>query len=326
MQTILELARQDGVGLPSVDPEVLAGILSPGPSSLEDYLRAFAVTVSVMQTPASLQRVAFEMVEDWQRDGVVYGEVRFAPELHITGGMGMESVVEAVLLGLEEGRKATGVETGLILCSMRHRPPTLATAHLVNRYRNDGVVGFDIAGAESGFPPSLHREAFEFCAENFLSATCHAGEVTGPEYIREALTACRSLRIGHGTQLFQEWGPGANFPGPGSVTRWIADRRIPLEFCLSSNLQTKACSSLADHPFEVFRQAGLRVTLNTDNRLMSATSLSRELELASETWNLSRQDLLTLQETSLDAAFCPGEIKATIRAKHFPRNADREKV
>lgn len=326
VKTILELARQDRVRLPSADPEVLAGILSPGPSSLDDYLRAFAVTVSVMQTTGSLRRVAFEMVEDWHRDGVVYGEVRFAPELHTAGGMGMESVVEAVLLGLEEGRKATGVETGLILCSMRHRPPTLATARLVGRYRNDGVVGFDIAGSESEFPPALHRQAFEFCAENFLAATCHAGEVTGPESIREALLACRSLRIGHGTQLIKEWGPEPRLPGAGSVTRWMLDRRIPMEFCLSSNLQTKACLSLSEHPFETFRRAGLHVTLNTDNRLMSATSLSRELTLARETWSLSVADLFSLQENSLEAAFCSAEIKASIRAKHFPPNADKEKV
>ncbi len=324
--TILELAHTDGVRLPTQDPEALARILSPGPSSLEEYLRAFAVTGSVMQNAAALRRIAFEVVEDWHRDGVVYGEVRFAPEQHTRGGLAMEAVVEAVLEGLEAGRRAYSVDTGLLLCSMRHAPPTLATARLVRAYRADGVVGFDIAGAEAPFPPALHRKAFEFCAENLLAATCHAGEVTGPEFIREALVACRSLRIGHGTQLIQEWEGSTLLPGPGSLTRWILDRRIPLELCLSSNLQTRAVPDLTAHPFDTFRRAGLAVTLNTDNRLVSATTLSRELTLAQREWNLSTADLLEVQMTALEAAFCPAETKARIRAKHFAANADTQSV
>lgn len=316
--TIVELARQDGVRLPTDDPAELARILSPGPSSLEVYLGAFAVTTSVMQNAAALRRVAFETVEDWHRDGVVYGEVRFAPELHQAGGLSLEAIVEAVLRGLEDGRRAYPVETGLILCSMRHAPPTLATARLVRDYRCDGVVGFDIAGAEAPFPAGLHRAAFDFCAENYLAATCHAGEVTGPGSIREALLACRSLRIGHGTQLIQEWGPGRALPGPGSLTRWLLDRRIPLEVCLTSNLQTKAAPDLPRHPFGDFFRAGLAVTVNTDNRLVSNTVLSRELALAQGTWDLTETDLVRLQNNALEAAFCPAETKATIRAKHFP--------
>lgn len=315
--TILDLARRDGVRLPTVDPEALAGILSPGPSSLEVYLEAFHVTNSVMQTADSLKRVAFEMVEDWAQDGVVYGEVRFAPELHTRKGLSMEGAVEAVLKGLEEGRRAYPVETGLLLCTMRHLPPTLATARLVRAYRDAGVVGFDIAGAEAPYPPRIHREAFEYCAENLLAVTCHAGEVTGPEYIREALVACRSQRIGHGTQLIQEWGTSRVLPGPGSLTRWILDRQIPLELCLTSNLQTKACSDLVSHPFEAFRKAGLAVTLCTDNRLVSSTSLSRELALAQDTWNLPTAVLKEVQKTALQAAFCPVETKARILTKHF---------
>ncbi len=324
--TILELAREDGVRLPATDADELARILSPGPSSLEVYLQAFAVTVSVMQTAKSLSRCAAEAVEDWYRDGVVYGEVRFAPELHTQRGLSMEAAVEAVLRGLEDGRRTTGVETGLILCSMRHARPTLATAQLVRRYRADGVVAFDIAGAEAGNRATAHRQAFEFCAEHLLAATCHAGEVTDPSYIRDALVACRALRIGHGTQLIQEWREDRSPPGAESLTRWILDRRIPLEFCLTSNLQTKAVPSLADHPFEVFRRAGLAVTLNTDNRLVSATTLSRELELARQTWALSDADLRDIQKTALDAAFCSSEVKARIRAKHFSQKTDIERV
>jgi len=326
LPTILELAAQDSVRLPTADPEVLARVLSPGPSSLETYLQAFAVTTAVMQTEAALRRVAFEMVEDWHRDGIVYGEVRFAPELHTAGGLGLPQVVEAVLRGLEDGRKAYPVETGLILCSMRHAPPTLATAQLVRDYRHAGVVAFDIAGAEAPFPPTLHRQAFEFCADHYLAATCHAGEVTGPGYIREALVACRSLRIGHGVQLIQEWGPERQLPGVGSLTRWILDRRIPLEVCLTSNLQTRASADLESHPFGEFFRSGLMVTLNTDNRLVSATSLSRELSLAQETWHLTTAELRHLQQTSLDAAFCPAETKARIRAQHFSPDADTRRV
>jgi len=317
LSTILDLAQQQGVRLPSTDPEALGRILSPGPSSLETYLKAFHVTNSVMQTAAALRRTAYEMVEDWARDGVVYGEVRFAPELHTAAGLPMESVVEAVLRGLDEGRRTYPVATGLILCSMRHAPPTLATVRLVNHYRHDGVVGFDIAGAEAPFPPGLHRAAFEYAAEHLLAATCHAGEVTNPGYIREALVACRSLRIGHGTQLIQEWGPDRSLPGPGTLTRWILDRGIPLELCLSSNLQTKACLELSDHPFNAFRQAGLAVTLCTDNRLVSATTLSHELTLAQTQWGLSRDDLLELQRAALDAAFCDHQTKARIRTQYF---------
>ncbi len=317
LETVLELASHNNVVLPTTDPVTLAGMLAPGPSSLEIYLKAFDITVSVMQTETALRRVAFELVEDWALDGVVYGEVRFAPSQHTRGGLSPEQVVESVLKGLEEGRKTFGVETGLILCSMRHEPPSLTTVRLVDRYRDDGVVAFDIAGAETPFPPRIHREAFDYCAEHFLSATCHAGEVTGPDYIREALVACRSLRIGHGTQLIQEWGAEGVVPGKGSVTRWLLDRRIPLEVCLSSNLQTKACSTLADHPFERFRRAGLAVTLNTDNRLISKTTLSRELELAAQTWSLSRAVLLHLEKTSLEAAFCSAETKTRIQTKYF---------
>lgn len=324
--TILELAAQDHVALPTSDPVELARILSPGPSSLEVYLAAFTVTTSVMQTARALRRVAFEMVEDWYRDGVVYGEVRFAPELHTRGGLDLETVVEAVLDGLADGRRAYPVETGLILCSMRHAPPTLATAKLVNRYRHDGVVAFDIAGAEAPFPPTLHRQAFDYCAENYLATTCHSGEVTGPDYIRESLVACRALRIGHGVQLIQEWGNPRRLPGPGSLSRWILDRRIPLEVCLTSNVQTKACDSLETHPFEDFRRAGLAVTLNTDNRLMSDTSLTHELDLARGCWGLTLDDLRQLQLNSLEAAFCAPETKQRIRAKYFAPNADTRRV
>ena len=315
--TVLDLARQDGIRLPSGDPDELARILSPGPSSLEVYLGAFAVTTSVLQNTEALRRVARETVEDWHRDGVVYGEVRFAPELHTKNGLTMEAVVEAVLKGLGEGSKEFAVETGLILCSMRHAPPTLATARLVAAYRNDGVVGFDLAGAEAPFRPGLHRQAFEYCAENLLATTCHAGEVTGPDYIQEALVACRALRIGHGTQLVQQWSGGE--PPEAPLTRWVLDRQIPLELCLTSNLQTRAVASLKDHPFETFRRAGLAAVLCTDNRLVSATTLSRELALAQAAWNLGVSDLRAIQETALEAAFCPAETKTKIRAKHFPK-------
>jgi len=209
---------------------------------------------------------------------------------------------------------------------MRHNPPTLATAQLLHRYRHDKVVAFDIAGAEAPFPPLVHREAFDYCAEHFLAVTCHAGEVTDPTYIRDALMACRSLRIGHGVQLIQEWGPDRRLPGPGSLTRWILDRQIPLEVCLSSNLQTRASSNLSTHPFGDFFGAGLAVTLNTDNRLVSSTSLTNELALAQAAWSLTVDDLVELQRTSLRAAFCDGDTKKRILAKYFLKPADTRDV
>ena len=317
IDTILELAKKDGVRLPTAERKELEFLLSPLESDLVTYLKAFAVTTAVMQNAEALKRVAFEMVEDWYADGVVYGEVRFAPELHTQKGLSRSAAVEAVLDGLSEGRRRYPVETGLILCTMRHLEPSLETAVLVNQYRNDGVLAFDIAGAEEGFPPSLHRAAYEYCAKHSLSTTCHAGEVTGPDYIREALEACGSLRIGHGTQLIQEWGASRVPPGTGSLTGLVRDRQIPLELCLSSNVQTRACRSLAEHPFPEFLKAGLAVTLNTDNRLMSATSLSRELQLAQETWNLPAESLRRVEQNALAAAFCSTDVKSRIRAKHF---------
>jgi len=316
ISTILELATQNQVRLPAQDYEGLKQILVPGPSSLEIYLRAFAVTVSVLQTAPALQRVARETVEDWHADGVVYGEVRFAPELHTAAGLRKEEAVEAVLKGLEEGTKATGVEARLILASMRSAPPTLDVVQLVKTYRHNGVVAFDIAGAEAPFPPSLHRQAYEFAAENYLNTTCHAGEVTGPAYIREALLACRSLRIGHGTQLLQEWS-GGRFPGEGTLSAWIRDRHIPLELCVTSNLQTKASATAQSHPLDAFRKAGIAVTVCTDNRLVSDTSLSRELELAASTWNWTADQLRQVRLNALEAAFCTPALKSRLLAKYF---------
>lgn len=313
--TLLDLALQDHISLPATEKSDLLKILSPGPSSLETYLEAFAVTTAVMQTRQALRRIAFETVEDWYRDGIVYGEVRFAPELHGNKGLRLEEIVESVLDGLAEGQKKYPVRAGLILCSMRHRPPTLATARLVRDYQHDGVVAFDIAGAESGFPPSLHREAFEYCAEWNLSATCHAGEVTSPEYIRQALQECKSSRIGHGVRLIQEWTDSEIFPENSSLASWVRTHQVPLEICLTSNLQTKASLSLDEHPFDVFRRQGLAVTLNTDNRLVSATSLSFELGLAQNHWNLSLEDLKKLQLNSLDAAFCSESTKQELRKR-----------
>ncbi|MEI8092834.1 MAG: adenosine deaminase [Spirochaetales bacterium] len=317
LASILDLGSQDGVRLPSGNLEELRAILTPGPSSLETYLRAFSVTLSVLQTVASLERVARETVEDWHADGVVYGEVRFAPELHQERGLGRPQIVEAVLRGLEAGSRTTGVATGLILCTMRSGPPSLETVKLVRDYRNDGVVAFDIAGAEAPFRPSIHREAYEFAAENYLNTTCHAGEVTSPGYIREALLACRSLRIGHGTQLIQEWGPARSLPGSGSLTAWIRDRQIPLELCLTSNLQTKAVESAAAHPFGEFMQAGLAVCLCTDNRLVSDTTLTKELELAQTTFGLSIEHLKGVQQNAWNAAFCSPEVRKRIKEKVF---------
>jgi len=324
-QTILDLAHAQGVRLPVQTVDELVPLLSPGPSSLETYLKAFQITTSVMQSPAALIRVAQEQVEDWYHDGVVYGEIRFAPEQHLLQGLKLQEVVEAVLKGLDEGKRQYGVETGLILCSMRHATPRVDIARLVDEYQGSGVVGFDLAGEEAPFRPALFQKAFDYCAEHFLAVTCHAGEVTSADYIREALVSCRALRIGHGTQLMEDF-KNADPLCPGPLARWIIDRGILLEVCPSSNVQTKAVTSLHDHPAPRFLTAGIRMALCTDNRLVSATSLTREWELASQSWGWDLELGKRLQRQAMEASFASKFVKDAIVTKHFQELADKKGV
>jgi adenosine deaminase len=307
--TVIELAAELGYqGLPTTDPTDLAAWFHRGAQrgNLPEYLEGFAHTTSVMQTPEALERVAFEFIEDMYHDGVVYAEVRFAPVYHTTRGLPQDEVVAAVIRGLERGERTYGVEWGLILCAMRHMPDSLEAAELAIRNRDLGVVGFDLAGGEHGFPPKKHVEAFQAIERANFYITIHAGEAYGPESIWQALQYCGAHRLGHATRLRDDTEilPDGSMK-LGRLAQYILDRRVPLEMCLLSNLHTGACPSLEEHPFGDFFRRGFRVCLNTDDRLMSDTSMTRETTLATELFDLSLGELEKLSLNGIKSAFAP---------------------
>ena len=278
--TIVELARETGYqGLPSSDvAEVtrwMAGAAQRG--RLELYLEAFQHTVGVMQTRDALIRVAAECAEDLAADGVVYAEVRFAPELHVTRGLSLDQVVEAVLEGFRRGSAGRGITVYALLTAMRTAARSLEIAELAVRHRDEGVVGFDIAGAEAGSPPSRHLDAFQYVARENFHITIHAGEGFGLPSIWEALQWCGAERLGHGVRIVDDIRVGADGAiSMGRLASYVRDRRIPLEMCPTSNVQTGAAPSIVEHPIGLLRQLSFRVTVNTDNRLMSEVTLSSE--------------------------------------------------
>ncbi len=322
--TIVELAAEIGYELPAgaTDAESLGQWFAAqaNSGSLVQYLTTFDVTIAVMQTHDALVRVAREFVEDLAADGVVWGEIRWAPEQHLQKGLSLDEAVEAVQQGLDEGVEAargagTSIRVGQLVSAMRHADRGLEIAQLALRHRDTGTVGFDIAGAEAGFPPSRMRDAFELLADEFFPVTIHAGEADGIESIRGALRDGHALRLGHGVRLLED----ITLVDEGEMTRaslgriaeWVKDRGIALETSPSSNLQTGAIAawgdSMEDHPLDLFTQLGFRVTVNTDNRLMSATTLSRELRLVAETFDYDLDDILALQLNAAQAAFLPVE-------------------
>ncbi|WP_460774764.1 adenosine deaminase [Microbacterium sp. GXF7504] len=321
--TIAELARETGVALPERDPDDLADWIAErtDSGSLTEYLTAFDVTTSVMQTRDQLVRVAREFVEDLAEDGVIYGEVRWAPEQHLIGGLELDEAVEAVQEGIEEGEDAAAdrghdIRVGQILTAMRHTDQSLKIAKLAVRFRDRGVVGFDLAGAEDGFPPSRHQKALDFLAERFFPVTIHAGEAAGLDSIRSALLDGRALRLGHGVRIAQDLEVVARAGDTvevtfGDLARWVRDREIPLELSPSSNLQTGAIAAWGeeaqDHPFDLLYQLGFAVTVNVDNRTMSRTSLTRELALLAETFDYGLDDLERFQLNAAAGAFLPVE-------------------
>ena len=266
-------------GLPTTDVAELArwmtGVAQRG--QLELYLEAFQHTVGVMQTRDALIRVAAECAEDLAADGVVYAEVRFAPELHVTTGLSLDQVVEAVLEGFRRGSRGRNITVYALLTAMRTAARSLEIAELAVRHRDAGVVGFDIAGAEAGSPPSRHLDAFQFVARENFHITIHAGEGFGLPSIWEALQWCGAERLGHGVRIIDDIrpAPGGGPPSLGRLASYVRDRRIPLEMCPTSNVQTGAAASIKDHPIGLLRELLFRVTVNTDNRLMSGVSLSR---------------------------------------------------
>ena len=322
-QTILELADSIGMAVPAPDAHALGAWFAEksDSGSLVEYLKTFDITTGVMQTPEGLTRVAREFVQDLGADGVVYGEIRWAPEQHLARGLTLDQVVDAVQQGLEEGvadvASAGGsIRVGQLISAMRHADRGLEIAQLAVRHRNNGVVGFDIAGAEAGFPASNLRDAFDYLAHNYLPATVHAGEADGIDSIRGALFDGRALRLGHGVRLAEDITTDREddentYVTLGPVAQWVKDREIALELSPSSNLQTGAIeqwgSDLVDHPFDLLYQLGFRVTVNTDNRLMSATTLSRELSLLAETFGYDLTDLAVFQLNAAAATFLPVE-------------------
>ena len=304
--TIVELARKHKVKLPTTDPEELAGWFHRGANrkNLSLYLEGFDLTVAVMQTEEALERIASEALEDLAADGVVYAEIRFAPVLHLQGKMNLERVVKSVLRGLEAGKQRTGVTYGLILCAMRNQTVSLETAELAVAFREQGVVGFDLAGDEYGYPPKKHLDAFEYIRRQNFSITIHAGEAFGMESIWQAIQYCGAHRIGHATRLLEDMMfHGTHIEKMGSLAHFIRDKRLPLEMCLSSNVQTGAAGSFDDHPFPIYYRNNFRVLLGTDNRLMSNTTLGREMFLAVTHYNLTLHDLEKITINSMKSAF-----------------------
>lgn len=329
--TIIELAEAAGHQLPSTDPVALGEWFRESASSgtLVRYLETFDHTIAVMQTKEGLARVAREFVEDLADDGVVYGEVRWAPEQHLAGGLSLDETVEAVQEGLDAGVDAVvaggrAIQVGQLITAMRHADRGQEIAELAVRHRDRGAVGFDIAGAEDGFLPSRFKDAFTYLAEHQFPATVHAGEAAGLDSIVDALVHGRALRLGHGVRIAEDIeveydddaADTAGMVTLGNVAGWIRDRGITLEVCPSSNLQTGAVAAfgtdIASHPIDLLYQLGFNVTVNTDNRLMSGVSLTDELELLVETFDYNLDDLLELTLNAVDAAFLPLEDRSAL--------------
>jgi adenosine deaminase len=318
--TIIELADAVGHELPAGEPAALGEwfVAAADSGSLERYLETFAHTVAVMQTEAALHRVARECALDLAADGVVYAEVRYAPEQHLERGLTLDQVVDAVAAGFVDGgaeAAAAGrpIRLGLLLTAMRHAARSQEIAELAVRYRDAGVVGFDIAGAEAGFPPTRHLDAFEYLQRENFHFTIHAGEAFGLPSIWQAIQWCGADRLGHGVRLVDDI-TGSRGEGPmlGRLAAYVRDKRIPLELCPSSNVQTGAAASIAEHPIGLLHDLRFRVTVNTDNRLMSGTSMSREMSLLSEAFGWGWTELQWLTINAMKSAFIPFDERLAI--------------
>lgn len=317
--TIIELAEEARLETPENDAKKLDAWFArqSDSGSLVEYLKTFELTTSVMQTHEQLARVAREFVEDLADDGVVYGEVRWAPEQHLVNGLTLEQAVEAVQDGIEQGEDAAAnrgkdIRVGQLITAMRHTDRSLEIAKLAVSFRDRGAVGFDIAGPEDGFLPSQHRAAFDYLASEFFPVTVHAGEAAGVDSIRSALIDGRALRLGHGVRLAEDLEVVSRDDDEvrvqfGDLARWVRDREIPLELSPTSNLQTGAIaawgSEMVDHPFDLLYQLGFAVTVNVDNRTMSRTSLTRELASLVEAFEYTLDDIEAFQLNAAAAAF-----------------------
>ena len=317
-QTIIELAEEIGLDLPAKNAKELEQwfLESCNSGSLVEYLKTFDITTAVMQTKHGIVRVAREFVEDLHADGVVYGEIRWAPEQHLNQGLSLDEVVDAVQDGIEQGIEAVEaaggfIRTGQLVTAMRQNDRALEIAELAVRHRDNGVVGFDIAGPEAGFPASNHKAAFDYLAEQMFPTTVHAGEADGIDSIRDAILSGRARRLGHGVRIYQDLlmreEDGRDFVQLGETAEWVHFRQIALELCPCSNMQTGAVADLGeeyvDHPVAILFDLGFRVTISPDNRLMSGTSVTRELELLVENFEFDLDDLEQLQLNAVEASF-----------------------
>ena len=297
--TLLDLGRELGVAMPAPTEESLREyMIVRDARSLEDYLARFDITLSVMQTEGALERIAYELAADASAEGVRYLEVRYAPVLNIRGGIPLGAAVEAPLRGLARAEREHGIPGRLIICGIRNMSPevSLELARLAVAYRRQGVVGFDLAGGEAGNPASRHAKAFEYARCHDMACTCHAGEGDGAPSIREAVHVCGANRIGHATRLIED----------EALTEYVNDRRIALEICLTSNVQTRATESYETHPLRQYYERGLNVVLNTDNRLMSGTTLVDEYEHASRI-GFGFDELSRMALNGFESSFLPFE-------------------
>ncbi|MGZ4525400.1 MAG: adenosine deaminase [Mycobacterium sp.] len=319
--TVVDIAGRIGYdGLPATDVDELAKWFrtQSHSGSLERYLEPFSHTVAVMQTAESLHRVAFECVEDLAADSVVYAEIRFAPELHIDRGLSFDEIVDAVLAGFADGEKACAaagrpIVVRLLVTAMRHAAVSREIAELAIRWRDKGVVGFDIAGAEAGNPPTRHLDAFKYMRDNNARFTIHAGEAFGLPSIHEAIAFCGADRLGHGVRIVDDIDVLEDGDVRlGRLASILRDKRIPLELCPSSNVQTGAVKSIADHPFDLLARARFRVTVNTDNRLMSDTSMSLEMSRLVEAFGYGWSDLERFTINAMKSAFIPFDERLAI--------------
>ena len=297
--TIINLAKKGKIELPTLDKDELEKLIVCGPhtQSLEDYLRGFHIVNLVLQTAEGLKRAAYELAEDAAQENVRYMEVRYAPILHANKGLGLTEIVQAVLDGLQVAEEDFGIKTGVIICGIRNMDPamSLKMAELAVEFKNKGVVGFDLAGGEYNNPAKVHKAAFDLARKNNLNITVHAGEADGAASIHQALHACGAHRIGHGTRLIED----------AELLNYVNDHRIPLEICIKSNFDTKAVTDIQSHPIDFYLEKGIRVTVNTDNRTISATSITDEYMLAIENFGWDYPTVKKVILNGFKSAFLP---------------------
>jgi adenosine deaminase len=301
-ETLLELANEYGKPMPASDPETLRDYMHVQDArNLVEYLERFEITLSVMQTADSLERIAYELAEDLAAENVRYAEIRYSPVLNTRGGLPLTETVDAPLRGLKRAEKDFGIHTNIIICGIRNMEPATSRdlADLTVAYKDRGVVAFDLAGAEYNYPAKKHKDAFYTVINKNMAATIHAGEAYGPESIHQALHYCRANRIGHGTRLYED----------PDLMRFVNDFRIPIEICLTSNVQTKAVESFGTHPVRQYYDAGIVLSLNTDNRLMSATTVTEEYWRAHEHLGFTWDELVHISLMGFESAFLHRPVK-----------------